>query len=493
MGASGAAGAARITAGNMAANLGAWGAGAVASLGYVAISSRVYLPATIGDYAVGLMAETVVYLAIGSGLAVAVQRLPELDRATGESYVGRALISGLLAAIVMVAGAGTWASLWGAPGAATFTIAFAAVALLHPLGQVVLGMLRSSGRHRTAARATAAAVIGAAIVGVVPVVITRSPIALVASNVLVQVFTLLAAMIAGIRLVPAFSRSLAEGRFVFASVLLNVANYVTYNGLAWSVSRFIAVATLGLYTRAWLLADLPAQGMATAATQALFPTFAQRSRERTHDVATDSLASVTALTTVALGLIAALSSLLVTLILGDRWREAIPMLAVLACVLAAMPPQWILASQLQGQARFASLRSSRLAGLAVAAGFALLVAFTGEVLVAAVGAGVTHLAIHCVDLRTAASLDLLDARTVLAGYARSVLACIPLWLLAVVQAIGAWQPADLLGLAALAILALLAGAASLLLALRGRPGQVLARNGLLPARLSSGLDRRAST
>ena len=468
------------SAGHVAANFGAWMAAALASLIYVAVCSRVFNPATIGGYAAGVMLETIAYLAVGSGLTVAVQLRAGLDQLEERQYMGRAILAGLITAALLLAVADFWAQLWDAPEAAQFTRIFAVVALVHAAAQVALGTLRGRGQHRDAAAATAFAGVGAAALGVVPVLITREPLTLVASNVFVPVLLLVAASRRGVSLVPKASRSLAEGRFAMSTVLLNVVNFVAYNSAAWSVSRYISVATLGLYSRTWLLADLPAQGMASAATQALFPSFARMPKDSRSDLATDALACITAVSAVLLAGIAALASVLVPLLLGDAWRDAIPLLALLGIALAAMPPQWLLTSLLQGREEFRRLVPSRALAIAVAAVFAALVAATKDPLIAAAGAGAVQAAAYGAGLFAAAGLGLVQVSKALREHLATAFACAPLWFLAALQAAGIWQPRSVVGIAALMALAALAAAVAVAATLRGRTGHLLVAEDRLP-------------
>ena len=468
-------------AGHVAGNFGAWTVAAIASLIYVAICSRIFAPATIGGYAAGVVIESVTYLAVGSGLAVAVQRRERLERAAEREYMGRAILAGVASAALLIVGADWWAQLWDAPNAAGFTRVFAAVALVHAAAQVALGTLRGRGLHADAAAATAFAGVGAAALGVVPVVLTHEPLTLVASNVLVWLLVLAAAARRGVPLAPRLTRTLPEGRFARSTVLLNVVNFVAYNLPAWSVSRYISVATLGLYSRTWLLADLPAQGMSAAATQALFPSFARMPSGVGKQLASDALASVAAVSAVLLAGIAALASVLVPLLLGEGWRSAIPLLAVLGIVLSAMPPQWLLTSFLQGRNEFRALVPSRLVALAVAGIFALLVAVTADPLVAAGGAGAVHIAAYAASLISASRLGIMQPRSVLAAHLTTVLACLPLWAIAGVQAADVWQPRSVGAIALLVAATAAAAAAAAVITLKGRTGQLLEATGRLPS------------
>ncbi|MEI6446553.1 MAG: oligosaccharide flippase family protein [Actinomycetes bacterium] len=466
----------RDTAGNM----GAWLAGAIASLAYVAITSRAFEPVTVGAYASGVLAELLVYLAVGSGLTVAVQRRADLGATDEAQYLGRALIAGIVAALVMLAGADLWGSLWDNPEAARFTRALAAVALLHPLSLVCIGILRRHDRHRSAAQVLTVAGVGASLLGAVPVIAIGTPLTLIASNFLTPLIMVIGCAAVGVSLRPAFARRLRDGRFATATVVLNLVNYVAYNALAWSVSRFISVSTLGLYSRAWLMADLPAQGMASSASQVLFPSFSRSSDEINRGTASDALTVLAAVAGVVLGAIGALSSLIVVVVLGKSWLDAIALLAVLAVSLSAMPTHWLLASQLQAHSRFRSLAVSRGVALATTTAFVALVVITRDPLVAAAGAGAVHAAAHAADMRSATALGMIDRKAVLRGYLQAALACAPLWAIAILQAAAILEPRSAAGLAGLTLGATAAGVVAVAVLLRADAGAVLDRREALP-------------
>lgn len=429
-----------IPAGAVSANMGAWVASAVASLAYLAVSSRIFKPETVGAYSAAMLAEGLVYLILGSGLSIGMHRKAELTQADEQAYLGRSIITGIVAALLMIALAGPWSALWDSPQTEPFTRWWAAVALFHPTSLVLMGILRRRDDHRGAAITVAVAGVGSSLLGVIPVIITRDPLTLVASNVLVPVIMIATAVICGAGSVPKFPARLAGSGFVNRSTVLNVVNYISYNAMAWSVSRFISVSSLGIYSRAWLMADVPAQGLAGAAASALFPEWSNERRDARSRSLTNTLSIVPSLIALVLASISALSTLLVEVFLGARWTETIVLLGVLPICLTALAPQWLLSSNLQARGKFGTLGASRALGLATAAVFAVLTAVTSDVVTAAVGAGLVHIVAHAVDLRAAGTDGDLDRRAILVSYAQIPAACSVLWSLGLMQAAEIWRP-----------------------------------------------------
>ncbi|MEI7559437.1 MAG: oligosaccharide flippase family protein [Actinomycetes bacterium] len=478
----------------VSATAGAWIASAVASLVYVAVTSRLFTPSVIGSYSSAMLAEGVVYLALGSGLAVGIQRREELRAGDEAAYVARASLLGLLAAAVLLLIAEPWATLWGNPGAAAFVRGWALVAAVHPLSLVCLGILRRRDEHGKAASALLVAGVGSSALGLIPFVMTHNALWLVASNVLVPVILIVCCAVGGVRVLvlPTLKGGISNGEYVRSSTRLNLTNYVAYNAMAWSVSRFVSSAGLGVYSRAWLMADIPAQGLTAAVTSTLFSGWSTDPDGGEERRFTDTLIVVPAITALLLAAISGMATPLVTVLLGSQWVEATVLLGVLPILLSTLAPQWILVSRLQAMGRFKALAASRVVALAVAAVFLVLVAATQSTVTAAVGAGLVYGAGHAVDLRTAAALGLVKTRSVGHAYLQAALACSGLWALGLLQATDAWRPADAVGYMLLSVLVCVGFAAGLLVLCRGAAGATLEARGVLPEWLP-GLFRPSTT
>ena len=464
----------------VASGAGAWAASAIASLAYVSVTSRVFTPATIGSYSSAMLAEGLLYLVLGSGLSIGIQRRSGIPDDDEHAYYGRAIVVGLLAGVAMLLLAGPWASLWGNPNAEQFVRIWAMVALLHPLSLVLLGVLRKRDEHSRAAKAMLISGVGCSLLGVIPVLVTRDPLSLVASNILFPALLIGSCVAYGVRGRPSLSSRIKESQFVRSSTRLNVTNYIAYNAIAWSVSRFISSAGLGVFSRAWLMADLPAQGLASAASSALFPSWGSDDSDSKRAALTDALVVVPAAVALILAVISALATPIVAIFLGAQWTEAIALLAILPIFLAALAPQWLLASRLQAMGKFRVLAVSRIVALVTAAVFVVLVATTGDIVIAAVGAGFVYLTAHIADLKSASALAALAPKPILRAYLQLLTACALLWATGIAQAADIWRPsgaAEMIALGGAAAIGLIAG---LLITSRGRAGRVLESRGVIP-------------
>jgi PST family polysaccharide transporter len=419
-----------------------------------------------------MLAEGLIYLLLGSGLSIAIVRKANLGDNDEQAYLGRSILVGFIAAGLMVALASPWAKLWDSPQSADFLRVWAVTALFHPTSLVLLGILRRRDQHRHAAAVVLIAGVGSSALGVIPVIITRDPLTLVASNILVPVIMIIAAITYGAGSTPKLFGKIEGSRFVNRSTALNATNYVAYNAMAWSVSRFISVAGLGIYSRAWLMADLPAQGLAGAASSTLFPGWSSGDQDKT---LTESLVFIPAAVALLLAMLSALATPLVAFFLGSQWTQAIVVVGVLPICLITLAPQWLLSARLQAGERFGLLAISRAAGLFSAAIFVVVVAASSSLVAAAIGAGLVHASAHAVDLRSASKNDYLKIGKVLRAYLQIPLACSLCWLLGLAQAADLWRPASIADFVTLALATFAGLIIGFKLLTRGEIGNTLRR------------------
>jgi O-antigen/teichoic acid export membrane protein len=98
------------------------------------------------------------------------------------------------------------------------------------------------------------------------------------------------------------------------------------------IGRFVGAAPLGIYNRAFMLVNLPAQHLTSSFSRVLFPSFSRVQKEKTRlkkaYLTTIMLFSAILLPT-CFGMAAA-SREIVLLVLGENWAAAIPVLQILA-------------------------------------------------------------------------------------------------------------------------------------------------------------------
>ena len=119
-------------------------------------------------------------------------------------------------------------------------------------------------------------------------------------------------------------------------------------GDAFILGPALGPAALGVYLLAAEIAVLPVTELVGPATRALFPGFAAAQHRGSDTVAAVlpvTVALMLLVTPLAIG-ISATSGYLVAGLLGPRWEEARPLIAVLAWVCAASPLSWVCATVL---------------------------------------------------------------------------------------------------------------------------------------------------
>ena len=460
----------------------AWGVSALATLIYVSITSRIYSPDIVASYTVGLAALTIGGILLGSGLTMNLQRAPLLEAREEARHVGLSIVAGIILAFLMVAFADIWAGLWGVPGSAAFTRFLGIVALVTPLSTLTAAQLRRSTRHGKASLVLAISSVISAGVGVAAAVHFKSPLALATPNILLPWLLVFGAAIAGANLRPAFGFKIPERNYVAGAVTYNLMNYLSYNLIPWGIGRFVAPSALGLFSRAYLLASTPVQGIAGSISNTLLSEYRNLSDPKQSRMLTDLLAVTSSLSMLMLAVMSALSTPEIRLVLGSQWIATIPVFVALTLALTTLIPQWTLSLALQALYGFGQQRWSRLAMLALGAIGATAVALTHNIYAGILVIGATQCMGHIVDLYVANQCGLIDLKLLGRVHVRLIVATSPLFALGIAQAIGLWAIADFSGYAMLGSLGLLALAYSAAILRRGATGRIV-RDYVQPALL----------
>lgn len=458
-------------------NIVSWLVAATAQVLYAGITARLFPPSVFGAYSVAITGLIIVSLSIGSGLPAALMRAPSLSYSEEAAYVGRSLISGVLMALTLLAAGQLWADLWRNASAGPLTQILAIAALGTPLSTVLIGIQRRQGDHNHAAAVVLVASVLSTAVGIATALVFRTPESLLSSNIALVWLIVAGCIVLGAGRRPVFGRDLPESAFVRKSVALNLLNYIASNLMAWSASWFITPASLGLYSRALLLSQMPADRLTAGGTAVLFTEYRKIEEvSRRRSAVSDAVVLITATVAMALGLISVMVTLVIRVVLGGgKWNSAIPLLAVLSMSLFFAAPQGVLASALHERGHFRTIYAGQFAGTMAAGMFVVLIALTTDVYWAAWGSGAVYLASHAVNLRAASSRGLILGREVSRAYLLIALAVGPMWTVGLVQATNLWRPASLGAFAFNLLLALLGACFAALVMLRGPVGRVLVR------------------
>ncbi len=124
------------------------------------------------------------------------------------------------------------------------------------------------------------------------------------------------------------------GHYSFNTVLEALASNID----TFFVGRFLGDSILGIYNRAWVLANLPAQSLISSVTKVIFPYMAgiQNDKQKLRKTYCDSLLLLALVfMPLLIGIIPAAEEIVLVL-LGDKWITAVPILRALAIVVFFM-------------------------------------------------------------------------------------------------------------------------------------------------------------
>jgi PST family polysaccharide transporter len=217
------------------------------------------------------------------------------------------------------------------------------------------------------------------------------------------------------------------------------------------VGHAFGSATLGTYSMAYRLGDLPYQAVADPVARVTFPTFA-RLQERGGDVSEPfgKVVRLVALVTIPLGAgLSALAEPFTLAIFGDAWTQMIGILAVLGLWAAVRPTEATLAwlANSLGRAGVAGLISTLIL-LPLLPALVLAATYAGPVAIAWVVLGDTVLSLVLL-LILLQRHELVSIRTTAAAVWPAVVAGVPLWVAARLVSESGLPPASalLLGVA----------------------------------------------
>lgn len=133
---------------------------------------------------------------------------------------------------------------------------------------------------------------------------------------------------------PIFSWASYKSLLSFGSrySLANFLGFLGANMDTMFIGRLQSSALLGVYNRAFMLANLPVQHMVQSITKVLYPALARQQKDRARmgeTFVSISLIVGIVSASIAFGMIPAAHNLVLVL-LGDKWRAAIPVFQVLA-------------------------------------------------------------------------------------------------------------------------------------------------------------------
>lgn len=301
------------------------------------VLARLLAPHDFGIAAMVLVFSSLVLifsdLALGAAL-VQRRELTERDRST---VFWTSVATGGAFCLAGVALSGPIAGFYGEPSVQPLFAALSVSFLITALGTTQSALLSREMDFRSLELRVMAGILAGAALGIALAVAGYGPWAIIAQQLAASsVSTVLLWTFSSWR--PRFTYSLASLRSLagFSSNVFGtrLIFYVSRNADNLLIGRFLGAASLGAYALAYNVMLLPFERVAGPIQDVLFPAFSrmQDDRRRIGALWLRVNRVVAAITLpVSLGLVVAAPELVAT-VLGERWRAAVPVMQILACV-----------------------------------------------------------------------------------------------------------------------------------------------------------------
>lgn len=319
-----------------------FGANRMITLLTTVVLARLLVPADFGVLTLGLLFVTVFTLLGEFGLGSAMVLRYDLDARSGGTVLTLMLAMSAVLAAILVGLAPLAAQLFDEPRLTGPLRALSAVVALFGLNWFYDIALQRDLEFRTRFLAQATQTVAYAIVAIVAAALGAGVWALVAGQVTGSVAWSLALIsLVPQRVRPTFDRTVAKEMLASGSAFMAQGGlaFVKQNSDYVSVGRLLGSGSLGLYSLAYKLADLPHAAIADPIAKVTFPGFAQM-RARGEDVRTPFLSALrlVALVAAPMGvLLSGAAEPFTEAVFGDRWLGMIGALTALGLWGAVRP------------------------------------------------------------------------------------------------------------------------------------------------------------
>ncbi len=369
----------------------ATGANLTAQIGFMAVMARLLDPAAFGLVAMAHIACRFGSYFAQMGLGPALVQRPVLGALDVRVALALAVMvgSGIAALVALAAPVAAW--FFRTPELTALARVLALTLLIGALGGVPLALLRRALRFRAVAAVEVSAyVLGYGAVGVACALAGLGAWSLVAAALGQGLVVLIgASVLVRLPLCPAWDAAVARSLWAYGS-RHSAAGFLEFLGAnleSLAIGRLLGAAPLGLYSRAALLGQLPAEHATGVVTRAVNPALARLQGDRAAfgRMAVAALGLVGLGTAVFAGGLAVAAPDVVALLLGAGWAEVAQVVPVLVLATPFMLVTAVSGAALDAlgavgaKARVQTLMTLlRLAGLLPAAvfgltGFAVLV------------------------------------------------------------------------------------------------------------------------
>lgn len=337
----------------------------IAQIASTAATARLVAPREFGLYAAAQAAAGFAGYFAMNGLGFGLQRRARLSDKTVGTAMTLSLVSSSVVALALWLGASLWAQAWGAPGAVWVVRAIAVTLFLTSAATVPVALIRRHLRFRTAAVVETGAVVVGLAVGVAFAIVLHSALALALGQTVGAAALLIgASVIVKNELGLSFERREARELFTFATQLggLSFFAYFTIMLPSLFVARTFGTVALGLYSRASLIAGLPADYAGKGIYKILYPIYrhVRDDLTRTRTLLDEALTLTTGFAWPLFALMAGASPVIVSVLLGPDWDGTASQLTFFAIAACASIPCGLLtnASVALGWMRLTAVRET---------------------------------------------------------------------------------------------------------------------------------------
>lgn len=360
----------RSASGNALLTLGGqWGRYAIQLLALV-VFSRLLSPADFGLVAMVTGVVGIAYVIGDFGLSLAALQAAHLHAHQRTNLFWCNSGIGLVLAALICAAAGPLATFYGDSRVAPVTAALASVFLFNGVSVQFRTELNRELRFAVIAAADFLGQAAGFAVALVGAAVGWSYWALVAMQIIAAVVTN-AIIIARAQWWPGWYHRGTPMRslliFGLNTFLTQVVNYVSTNIDQVAIGRVWGATTVGFYNRAFQIARIPGQQVASPLTRVVLPYLSRLQGDRAAylDAVKKTQLALATLLLSLLSFLVGTGDWLVPIVLGDGWQEAVPLLRVL-CLAGALEaigwvPYWVLLSQGKTGLLFATELGGRLA------------------------------------------------------------------------------------------------------------------------------------
>lgn len=299
------------------------------------ILARLLAPEVFGVVAVALV--TLQFLDkitdIGTGSAI-IQRKELTERLVASVFVlNLGLSACLFAAMVLLSP--SVARLFGTPEASPVLQVMSAAVLLTGFGNVQQALLRRRLRFRSVASITTGSALANAVVAIPAAALGAGVWALVGGHLALALTASLGAHFAsGWRPRFAFDKVglLSLRSYSLNLTLFNLVNFALRNSDKLIVGRFLGARALGIYTIADRILQYPLTTLQNSLSQVLFPALSRTQSDvpALQRAVLRACGSMAIITFPAMAGLAAVAEPFTLALLGEQWKDAIPLIMVLA-------------------------------------------------------------------------------------------------------------------------------------------------------------------